>query len=204
VSLSISSQFLGTSSTATSGTNITRFSISGTTLSHSSMGANVGYDRVYVKAVNNGNTSVTNSANTYVQNVKDAWSQITAWGTPTISGVSYSKHGIYPSSTYGDACKPTVTASVTNTRTYYYTSNSVSRTVSEAGNYVLSYAKTSSYAGIASVSDATVNATNGYVTFTKSGGGTDVQNDRVCWVIVTATNSSDSTKKTNASPCAAY
>jgi hypothetical protein len=29
---------------------------------------NVGYDHVYVKAVNNGNTSVTKSANTKVQN----------------------------------------------------------------------------------------------------------------------------------------
>lgn len=68
VNLSIKSQYFSTSSSATSGTAITRYSISGTTLSHSSMEKNTGYDYYIVEAVNANDSSKAVAFTTRVQN----------------------------------------------------------------------------------------------------------------------------------------
>lgn len=66
ITYAITKQYIGTSSTATSGTNITRYSLSGTKLSHTTMGTNTGYDIVVVTATGQG--SKTKTAQTSVYN----------------------------------------------------------------------------------------------------------------------------------------
>ncbi len=123
VNLTISHQSFSTSTSKGTNGNISRFSLSGTKLSHSSMTTNVGYDHVTITATNASSTSKSASASTYVRNYETS-SKITAYGTPSVSIGS----GITCSG--GSA---TVSHSVTNTRTYYYCTGSVSRSVSEAG-----------------------------------------------------------------------
>ena len=67
--LKINSQFITSSSSGTSGTSISRYSLSKTTLSHSSMGVNAGYDCVRISAANaNSSSTVGYSAYTRVYN----------------------------------------------------------------------------------------------------------------------------------------
>ena len=123
VNLTISHQSFSTTTSKGTNGNISRFSLSGTKLSHTSMTNNNGYDHVTITATNASSTSKTASASTYVRNTETS-SKITAYGTPSVSIGS----GITCSG--GSA---TVSHSVTNTRTYYYCTGSVSRSVSEAG-----------------------------------------------------------------------
>lgn len=123
VNLTISHQSFSTTTSKGTNGNISRFSLSGTKLSHTSMTNNNGYDHVTITATNASSTSKTASASTYVRNTETS-SKITAYGTPSVSIGS----GITCSG--GSA---TVSHSVSNTRTYYYCTGSVSRSVSEAG-----------------------------------------------------------------------
>ena len=70
------------STTTTQGTNnsINRFSLSGNTLKHTSMGEYVGSDHVTVKAV--GSTGAEAAKSTYIQN--SVTTAITSYGTPII------------------------------------------------------------------------------------------------------------------------
>ncbi|MBO7211661.1 MAG: hypothetical protein J6V44_11755 [Methanobrevibacter sp.] len=130
--ISIYEQFIGTSSSATSGTTISRFTLSNTTLSHSSMTSNVGYDCVRVRANNAGATSTYGySSYSRTQNAANASSAITTYGTPSVSiGSGITAGG-------GSA---TISRSVTNKRTYYYTSGTAGTTSDEAGSVTLSIA----------------------------------------------------------------
>lgn len=187
-SVSIHTQFIGTSNTATSGTTISRFSISGTTLSHSSMTSNTGYDVVRVKATNGGSTGVVGYSDYYRIYNGEATSSITAYGTPTISiGSGITAGG-------GQA---SITSSVNNTRTYYYTSGTKSRDVSETGQVTLSITHQS-------WSSSTTQGTNNSISrFSISGTTLKHTSTGTNWVYdhvtVTAYNKGDTTKTKSAS-----
>lgn len=149
VSLSIQSQYFSTSSTATTGTSINRYSISGTKLSHSSMDKNVGYDHVVVKATNIGDLTKTNTASTKIQNVKDATNQITSYGDVTISidSSELTAGGGYCTVTYGQ----------TNIRTYYYTSGAISKTENIPGSVTIAIDKQTLSSSSTSHSSTSIN-----------------------------------------------
>lgn len=149
VSLSIQSQYFSTSSTATTGTSINRYSISGTKLSHSSMDKNVGYDHVVVKTTNIGDLTKTNTASTKIQNVKDATNQITSYGDVTISidSSELTAGGGYCTVTYGQ----------TNIRTYYYTSGAISKTENIPGSVTIAIDKQTLSSSSTSHSSTSIN-----------------------------------------------
>lgn len=88
ISYAITNQYIGTGSASISGTSITRFSLNGTTLSHTTMGEDTGYDIVVVTATGQGGK--TETAKTYVQNKYSDSGGTTSttygtWGGGTIS-----------------------------------------------------------------------------------------------------------------------
>lgn len=133
----------------------------------------------------------------YVYQAANSKTQKISYGVPVITTFTYSQQGIYPC-TYGDGnnyAKPSITISVTNTTQYEYTSGSTSGNTAVAGSYAgLTFTKVTSYNGITSASDATVDGTTGWVGFANSGGGTNNVNSRTCWVKATVYNASDSSK----------
>lgn len=131
VNLSIQSQYFSTSSSATSGTAITRYSLSGTTLSHSTMAKNVGYDYCIVKAVNAGDSSKTKTATNKVQNSVGAY-YVTTYGTPVVSVSSNALTAAGGSIVF--------TATVTNNTRRDYTSGSydTSTTTGSIGEHTIS------------------------------------------------------------------
>ena len=90
-----------------------RYSLSGTTLSHSKMGTTTGDDSVTVRATNTRSTSLTKDTTTKVTNTQTKnTGAMRSYGTPTVSiGTGITAAG-------GTA---TVSHGVTNTRYYYYT-----------------------------------------------------------------------------------
>ena len=187
VNLTISHQSFSTTTSKGTNGNISRFSLSGTKLSHTSMTNNNGYDHVTITATNASSTSKTASASTYVRNTETS-SKITAYGTPSVSIGS----GITCSG--GSA---TVSHSVSNTRTYYYCTGSVSRSVSEAGTTTIKItsngnSRFSLSGNTLSHSNMTTNAVTDSCTITATNSG-DTSKTKTATVSVT--NNADATSK---------
>ena len=138
VTLSIQSQFYSTSSSATSGTAITRYSLSGTTLSHSTMGTTIAYDYCIVKATNANDSSKTATATNKVQNAVTAVNavvndtNVSSVHFTYSGGTSISKSGGSIDVTPNGACKFTFTSGSTDIKntggTYYGGTLSFART----------------------------------------------------------------------------
>ena len=79
----ITHQSFSTSTSQGTNNNISRFSISSATLSHSSMTSNVGYDHVTVQATGSG--SKTGTKSTYVQNSRTEKVDSTSWNNPVVT-----------------------------------------------------------------------------------------------------------------------
>ena len=147
------------------------FSRSSTTVSIASRGSTTGDIRSATFTASYGNAS--NSVTIYQQaNQADAWSQIVAWGTPSVgwSGGSFTAAG----------GSRTVSHSVTNTRYWYYTSNAHYRTDYPAGT-----------TSIAIVSNGNNRFSQSGNTISHSGMGTSATTDSVT---VRAYNSNDTSK----------
>ena len=100
-----------------SASTITRFSKSSNTLSHTTMGTNVGTDYVKVTAVNDGDSSKTATDTESISNTSSTSTSITAYGTPTVSIGS----GLTAA---GGSAVITCSVSNTQTTTTSYTSGS--------------------------------------------------------------------------------
>ena len=95
------------SQTCAGGTN--RFSISGSTLSHSSMGTNTTYDKVTVKATNSGDSSkyATSSEKSISNGIERAVYQSTTYGTPSSVTIGSGLSAAGGSATCSCTCKDT-------------------------------------------------------------------------------------------------
>lgn len=129
VDLLINSQYFSTSSNATSGTNIMRFDLNDAIISHGNMTTNNGYDFVTIRSVNKLNIDYYKLKTISVQNQKDYSNKITTYGdVDFVIGTGLIAAGGKASLTYSQV----------NTRTYYYTSGSISRTEDEYGDINIS------------------------------------------------------------------
>lgn len=153
--------------------NNSRFSLSGTTLSHSTMGTNTTTDTCTVRCTNSSSTNTTKNASVSVTNSR-------SYGVPTITA-SYSKQSIYGSSYANNTTRAKLTASVSVTDSW------------TSGSTAAGSASITGYTKVSGASDATVES-NGNVAFVNDGGGTDVQADRSCVVRISARNNNDTSK----------
>lgn len=129
VGLLIDAQYFSTSSGATYGTKITRFDLNGVIISHDDMTTNDGYDFVTIRSVNKLSIDYYQLETASVQNQKDYSNKITTYGNVDFAiGDGLTAAG-------GEA---PLTYSQVNTRTYYYTSGSISRTEDEYGEINIS------------------------------------------------------------------
>lgn len=171
----------GTTTISITANGNNRFSLSGNTLSHSSMGKNVTTDTVTITAKNSGDTSKTKTVTQSISNAVGAWvdTGITAYGTPSVSiGSGLTAAG-------GSA---TVSHSVSNTmgqKRTYTSGDSDTQSVSRAGTTTITLTG------------------NGNSRFRLSGNtishsnmGTNLTTDTVT---VTATNSGQTSKTASAS-----
>lgn len=196
ITYDITDQYIGTTSTATSGTNITRYSLSGTKLSHTTMGTNTGYDIVVVTATGQGSktktaqTSVYNGvASTEYGNYKTTISLANATptcssGTTTATIKTYRQarskytsgsYGSYGSDTLATVGTPTVSESVdwlsvgavSNSSTGTYTA-----TVTYNANSKNTNTREVTLKATANSVEGTVKLTQGKDSYTDSGGVT--------------------------------
>lgn len=175
-----------------------RFSLSGTTLSHSSMTTNAVTDSCTVRATNAGDSSKYKDATTSVTNAKDA---SFTYGDVTIGTYSYETFD-------GGATTKDPTLSYSQTRTGKYTSGSTSSTTTITSGATLAYSMTTtsiftgivassgritsvlrSEAGPAHTTTATVKVTLNGKSATKSTTVTSAENLFVITKVNTVTNS---------------
>lgn len=196
ITYTITHQYIGTTSTATSGTNITRYSLSGTKLNHTTMGTNTGYDIVVVTATGQGNktgtaqTSVYNGVtSTEYGNYKTTISLANATptcssGTTTATIKTYRQarskytsgsYGSYGSDTLATVGTPTVSESV-NWLSVGTVSNSSTGTYTATVTYNANSKNTSTreatLTATANGASGTVKLTQGKDSYTDSGGVT--------------------------------
>ena len=176
-----------------SASTITRFSKSSNTLSHTTMGTNVGTDYVKVTAVNDGDSSKTATDTESISNTSSTSTSITAYGTPTVS---------IGSGIYADGGSATVTCSVTNTQTTTTSYTSGSSTSSDSSVAGTARWRITSNGNSAFTASGTSSSLSGVGTVYNSGGTithSDMQNNpRTDTVVVTAYNVGSTSKTATA------
>lgn len=196
ISYAINKQYIGTRSTATTGTTITRYSLSGTKLSHTTMGTNTGYDIVVVTATGQGSKTATAQTSVYngvtsteYGNYKTTISLANtaptcSSGTTTATIKTYRQarskytsgsYGSYGSDTLATVGTPTVSESVnwlsvgtvSNSSTGTYTA-----TVTYNANSKNTSTRSATLTATANSVSGTVTLTQGKDSYTDSGGVT--------------------------------
>lgn len=137
----------GTTTISITANGNNRFSLSGNTLSHSTMGKNVTTDTCTITAVNKSSTGKTKTASVSVSNAKTS----ITYGNPSVS-LSYGAK---------NAAKGTVspTYSYSQARTQNYTSGSTETLSALTSGGTLAFSETTAHA------NASVNATSGVVSW---------------------------------------
>lgn len=196
ITYDLTNQYIGTSSTATSGTTITRYSLSGTTLSHTTMGTNTGYDIVVITATGQGSKTKTAQTSVYngvtgteYGNYKTTISLANATptcssGTTTATIKTYRQarskytsgsYGSYGSDTLATVDTPTVSESV-NWLSVGTVSNSSTGTYTATVTYNANSKNTSTREATLTANansvNGTVSLTQGKDSYTDSGGVT--------------------------------
>ena len=188
VNLSISSQFFSTSSSATSGNSLARYSISGTKLSHTSMEKNIGYDYCTVKATNAGSSSKTATTTTKVQNSRGSY-YVTSYGKPT-------KPTLTSSLTAGGGSATASGSTVTNSTRRDYTSGSYD-TSTESGT--VAYYVNSQYFSTSASATSGTSISRFSISSSTVSHSTMAKNEGYDYCNVVAKNASDTSKVSDAS-----
>jgi len=171
-----------------SASTITRFSSSGNTLSHSSMGTNVGVDYVKITATNAGNSNATATAEKSITN------SVTN-SDYNASNSNYTVSVTISGGPVAGTSSATVTTNASHTHTYYYlycsgsTSGPYTSTVSDGASWsITSQTFTPSGGSASTITRFSKNASTGKLDHSSM--GTNVGTD---FVEITAINTGDNT-----------
>lgn len=157
-----------------SGSTITRFSLSGSTVSHSTMGINAGTDKVVIKAVNDGDSS---KSTTKEASISNAITQTNKRGSLASIALSWVDESGIDSSTvsavnYNDTSWPIYLVCMGTYNTYnVYTSGSQAHSGTEQDYLVPTWSKPS---WVSSISSTTLNGVSAYtITLTQNNDTSD-------------------------------